>query len=49
MVRKTKAQKANFFVKFWNGDLSLPMSYWGVGLGLGLVFGFSLDFLLDIT
>jgi hypothetical protein len=44
MVRKTKAQKANFFVKFWNGDLSLPMSYWGVGLGLGLVFGFSVGF-----
>ena len=44
MARKTKAQKANFFVKFWNGDLSLPMSYWGVGLGLGLVFGFSVGF-----
>ena len=49
MVRKTKAQKANFFVKFWNGDLSLPMSYWGVGLGLGLFLVFQLDFLLDIT
>ena len=39
MVKKKKSQNENFFVKFWNGDLSLPMSYWGVGVGLGLVFG----------
>ena len=49
MVRKTKAQKANFFVKFWNGDLSLPMSYWGVGLGIGLVFGFIVGILTGYT
>ena len=45
MVRKTKAQKANFFVKFWNGDLSLPMSYWLVGIVFGLVVGFSIGML----
>ena len=40
MVRRKKSKNENFFVKFWNGDLSLPMSYWGVGIGVGLVFGF---------
>ena len=38
----TKVQKVNFFVKFWNGDLSLPMSYWLVGIVFGLVVGFSI-------
>ena len=37
---KKKTQYENFFVKFWNGKLSLPMSYWGVGLGIGLLYGF---------
>ena len=41
MVRKSKAKKANFFIKFWYGDLSLPMSYWLVGVVFGLVVGFS--------
>ncbi len=48
MVNKAKTQKANFFVKFWNGDISLAMSYWGVGLGLGILFGFSVG-IITIT
>ena len=40
MTKRKKSQNENFFVRFWNGDLSLPMSYWGVGVGIGLVFGF---------
>ena len=38
MARK-KSKNKNFFVKFWNGELSLPMSYWGVGLGIGILYG----------
>ena len=48
MARKSKAQKANFFVRFWHGELSLPMSYWGVGLGIGIVFGFSVGIFIGI-
>jgi len=40
MARQRKLKKENFFVRFWNGKLSLPMSYWGVGVGLGIAFGF---------
>ena len=40
MARSKKADNANFFVKFWNGDLSLPMSYWLVGVVFSLVVGF---------
>ncbi len=39
MVKKKYSKKENFFVRFWNGQLSLPMSYWGVGVGLGIVYG----------
>ena len=39
MAKRKKSQNENFFVRFWNGNLSLPMSYWGVGVGIGLVFG----------
>ena len=39
MVKKRKSKNVNFFIKFWNGDLSLPMSYWGVGIGIGILFG----------
>ena len=39
MANRKKSQNENFFVRFWNGDLSLPMSYWGVSVGIGLVFG----------
>ena len=37
---KTKKNQDNFFVRFWNGQLSLPMSYWGVGIGIGIAYGF---------
>ena len=39
-MARIKKSKDNFFVRFWNGQLSLPMSYWGVGIGLGIVYGF---------
>ena len=39
-MARIKKSKDNFFVRFWNGDLSLPMSYWGVGVGIGIIFGF---------
>ena len=39
MVKKKQSKKENFFVRFWNGKLSLPMSYWGVGVGFGIIFG----------
>ena len=42
MAKRKKTKNENFFVKFWHGDLSLPMSYWGVGVGIGLLFGFSI-------
>ena len=37
---KTKKNQDNFFVRFWNGQLSLPMSYWGVGVGIGILYTF---------
>ena len=40
MAKRNKSQKENFFVRFWNGDWSLPMSYGGVGVGIGIIFGF---------
>ena len=40
MVKKRKLKNENFFIRFWNGELSLPMSYWGVGVGIGILFGF---------
>ena len=48
MASKSKVQKVNFFVRFWHGDLSLPMSYWGVGIGIGIVFGLSIGILIGI-
>ena len=39
-MARVKKSNDNFFVRFWNGQLSLPMSYWGVGIGLGIVYGF---------
>ena len=33
----TKKISKNFFTKFWYGDLSLPMSYWVVGLAGGII------------
>ena len=40
MARPKSVNKKNFFVKFWNGDLSLPMSYWLVGVVFSFVVGF---------
>jgi len=48
MSKKLKKQNKNFFIKFWNGDLSLPMSYWGVGIGIGIVFGLSIGILIGL-
>ncbi len=39
MARRKKSKDKNFFIKFWDGELSLPMSYWGVGLGIGILYG----------
>ena len=38
-MARVKKSNDNFFVRFWNGQISLPMSYWGVGIGLGIVYG----------
>ena len=40
MARSKNADNANFFVKFWNGDLSLSVSYWLVGVVFSVVVGF---------
>jgi len=32
--KKIKKNKKNYFEKFWNGDLSLPISYWLFGFCL---------------
>ena len=40
MARSKNSNNKNFFVKFWNGDLSLPMSYWLVGVVFSVVVGF---------
>tara|TARA_B100000029_G_scaffold502057_1_gene576654 strand:+ start:4010 stop:4324 length:315 start_codon:yes stop_codon:yes gene_type:complete len=37
MARK---KNKNFFVKFWDGELSLPMSYWVVGVVISIPVGF---------
>ena len=42
----TKKASKNFFIKFWNGDLSLPMSYWVVGLVLGTIVGILIGILV---
>ena len=39
MARRKKSKGKNFFIKFWDGELSLPMSYWGVGFGIGILYG----------
>ena len=40
MAKSKKTKNKNFFIDFWNGKLSLPMSYWGVGIGIGILYGF---------
>ena len=37
-MARAQKNKKNFFVRFWNCQLSLPMSYWGVGVGIGILF-----------
>ena len=49
MAKRKKSQNENFFVRFWNGDLSLPMSYWGVGVGIALVFGLLIGVFVGAT
>ncbi len=44
-MARVKKSKDNFFVRFWKGQLSLPMSYWGVGIGIGIIYGFLVGFL----
>ena len=39
MAKRKISKNENFFVRFWKGDLSLPMSYWGVGVGINIVIG----------
>ena len=39
-MARIKKSKDNFFVRFWDGQLSLPMSYWGVGVGIGMLYTF---------
>ena len=49
MARSKKANNENFFVKFWNGDLSLPMSYWLVGVVFSVVVGFVIGAIVIAT
>ncbi len=49
MVKKKKSKNESFFVRFWNGELSLPMSYWGVGVGLGILFGFIIGIFIGLV
>ena len=39
MAKRKISKNENFFVRFWKGDLSLPMSYWGMGVGINIVIG----------
>ena len=48
MVKRKKTKQENFFVRFWNGQLSLPMSYWGVGIGLGILFGLAVGLFIGM-
>ena len=48
MVKRKKSKKENFFVRFWNGQLSLPISYWGVGVGFGIIFGMTVGLFIGI-
>jgi len=37
--RKKQNKKRNYFQKFWDGDLSLPQSYWVVGVLISIPLG----------
>ena len=39
MAKRKISKNENFFVRFWKGDLSLKMSYWGMGVGINIVIG----------
>ena len=39
MARKINRKKKNYFVKFWDGELSLPQSYWVVGVLISIPVG----------
>ena len=47
MKRKRKRNKKNknYFARFFDGDLSLPHSYWIVGTLIGIGVGFSVAFI----
>jgi len=46
--RKNRTNK-NYFQKFWNGELSLPQSYWVVGTLIGTAVSFLIMFILFST
>lgn len=46
---KIKKSNQNFFIKFWNGDLSLPMSYWLVGIVFGIILGLVIGLFVGIS
>tara|TARA_B100000029_G_scaffold438737_1_gene454902 strand:- start:4090 stop:4413 length:324 start_codon:yes stop_codon:yes gene_type:complete len=39
MARKISRKKKNYFIKFWDGELSLPQSYWVVGVLISIPVG----------
>ncbi|MDC3127797.1 hypothetical protein OA498_03965 [Candidatus Pelagibacter bacterium] len=47
MPKKTKRKKVkkNYFNKFWDGELSLPVSYWLFGLVYSILVGILIVFL----
>tara|TARA_A100001011_G_C14095871_1_gene750607 strand:- start:534 stop:863 length:330 start_codon:yes stop_codon:yes gene_type:complete len=44
-IRKTKKSKKNYFNKFWDGELTLPVSYWMFGLVYAIIVGILIVFL----
>jgi hypothetical protein len=47
MSKKNNNQK-NFFVDFWDGKLSLPMSYWGVGVLGSIIYALVVGFFVGL-
>ena len=39
-MKKKKKVKKNYFNKFWDGELSLPVSYWLFGFVYPFLIGF---------
>jgi hypothetical protein len=48
MARRTNKNQ-NFFIKFWNGDLSLPVSYWLVGIVFGIILGLAIGLFVGVS